>query len=293
MKRALLTREKRISHTHWSLNWKLSSLRSLIVTEQCPRNSMLTKKSRRMEEKQTKISHARALKGGAVKKRLEGAGRKVTDVDVEEKLLNCIHECRENKLRVSRKLIMRKAKMFFDESVGDDECAKEALLEVRRLTESRHYTSQSVISMDETAVWADMVSRTTVDKVGAREICLKTTGHEKVRISGCLSAKADGTKLKPFIVFGGAKREATALHKEFHSRCIVTSSSNAWMNEDLTLQYVESVIGKFSFAPRLLAWDSFQCHLMDSVKKQLNDSKVDSIIIPGGCTKYLQAPNVF
>ena len=284
------------------------------------------------KKKQTKISHARALKGGAVKKRLEGAGRKVTDVDVEEKLLDWIHERRENKLRVSRKLIMRKAKMFFDESVGDDECAKVAFVasrgwlekfmkrnclslrqrtttaqkdpaflinklvtyvsEVRRLTESRHYTTQSVIAMDETAVWADMVSRTTVDKVGAREICLKTTGHEKVRISVCLSAKADGTKLKPFVVFGGAKREAAALHKEFHSRCIVTSSSNAWMNEDLTLQYVESVIGKFSFTSRLLAWDSFECHLMDSVKKQLNDSKVDWIIIPRGCTKYLQAPDV-
>ena len=44
MKRALLTREKKISHTHCSLNWKLSSLRSLIVTEQRPRNFMLTKK---------------------------------------------------------------------------------------------------------------------------------------------------------------------------------------------------------------------------------------------------------
>ena len=86
MKRALLTRENKISHTHWSLNWKLSSLRSLIVTEQRPRNFMLTKKRvREWKKKQTKISHARALKGGAVKKRLEGAGRKVTDIDVEEK----------------------------------------------------------------------------------------------------------------------------------------------------------------------------------------------------------------
>ena len=31
---------------------------------------------------------------------------------------------------------------------------------------------------------------------------------------------------------------------------------------------------------------------MDSVKKVLTDSKVDSIIIPGGCTKYLQGPDV-
>ena len=32
--------------------------------------------------------------------------------------------------------------------------------------------------------------------------------------------------------------------------------------------------------------------VMDSVKKVLSYSKVDSIIIPGGCTKYLQTPDV-
>ena len=36
------------------------------------------------------------------------------DSDVEEKVLNWIHKRRENRLRVSRKL-MRKAKMFYDE----------------------------------------------------------------------------------------------------------------------------------------------------------------------------------
>ena len=58
-----------------------------------------------------------------------------------------------------------------------------------------------------------MVSQSTFDKVGKREICLKTTGHEKVRISICLNAKTDGTKFKPFIVFGGVKRETEALNK--------------------------------------------------------------------------------
>ena len=39
----------------------------------------------------------------------------------------------------------------------------------------------------------------------------------------CLIAKLDGAKLKSFVVFGGAKYEAVALHKEYRSRCIVTS----------------------------------------------------------------------
>ena len=78
------------------------------------------------------------------------------------------------------------------------------VLHVRRLTSKHKYLASNIIAMDETAVWADMVANTTVDDIGTRSVSLKTTGHEKVRVSVCLSAKADGAKLKPMIVFGGA-----------------------------------------------------------------------------------------
>ena len=35
---------------------------------------------------------------------------------------------------------------------------------------------------------------------------MKSTGHDKVRVSVCLNGKADGTRLKPFNVFKGARR---------------------------------------------------------------------------------------
>ena len=56
------------------------------------------------------------------------------------------------------------------------------------------------------------------------------------------------------------------------------SSSNAWRNEELTTTHVETVLGKFSFARRLLAWDPFECHIMDSIKKLLKDNKMDSVL---------------
>ena len=68
-----------------------------------------------------------------------------------------------------------------------------------------------------------MVSPSTVDVTGKKEICLKTTGHEKVRISVCLSTKANSTKLQPFIVFGGDKREVEALNKDFRKHCVIVS----------------------------------------------------------------------
>ena len=59
--------------------------------------------------------------------------------------------------------------------------------------------------MDETAVWQDMVSNTTVDNIGESTIRLKTTSHEKTKVSVCLAAK-------------GAKRESKALNDEFKTK---------------------------------------------------------------------------
>ena len=56
--------------------------------------------------------------------------------------------------------------------------------------------------MVETAVWSDMVADVTVDTTGTKDAPLKSTGNEKVSV--CLTAKADRTKLKSFIVFQGA-----------------------------------------------------------------------------------------
>ena len=79
-----------------------------------------------------------------------------------------------------------------------------------------------------------MVTDTTVERVGKKDILMKTTGHEKVMVSVCLAAKRDGTKMKPCIVSAVAKRESKALHKEFKSYCSIVSSGNGWMNEELT-----------------------------------------------------------
>ena len=54
----------------------------------------------------------------------------------------------------------------------------------------------------------------------------------------------------------------------------------------------ESILGTISFNRCLLVWDSYQCHMMKSVKEALNQISVHQVIVPGGCTKYLQAPDI-
>ena len=76
----------------------------------------------------------------------------------------------------------------------------------------------------------------------------------------CLAAKGDGTKLKPFIVFPGAKRESKALNDEFKTKCVLASSINGWKNEELTVSWVKGVLG---------------CNVLDSVKQELNRANTD------------------
>ena len=111
------------------------------------------------------------------------------------------------------------------------------ILKVRRLRNKMNYELGNIFAMDETAVWNDMISNKTVEKRGAQSVNLKSTGHEKSKITVCLTATADGGKRKPFFVFKGAKRDVKRLNEEYRSKCIVASSDNGWMNEALTEQY--------------------------------------------------------
>ena len=100
-------------------------------------------------------------------------------------------------------------------------------MHARRLKRQYNFAPHNIVAMDETAVWKDMVSETTVKATGAKDVAMKSSGHEKVRVSVCLAAKLDATKLQPFTVFGAAKREPKSLHNEYKRQCSVASSSNA------------------------------------------------------------------
>ena len=60
-----------------------------------------------------------------------------------------------------------------------------------------------------------MVSNTTVEVFGSKEIPIKSTGHEKFRVSVYLTGKANGSKSKRFIVFKRGSREGKFHYEEF------------------------------------------------------------------------------
>ena len=142
-------------------------------------------------------------------------------------------------------------------------------------------------NMDKTPCWLDMPGETTVEHVGARSVPLRTTGNEKSRFTVVLAAMADGWKLKPLVVLKGVRPIAELARI---SGVVVAYSRNGWMNEQLTKDWVMRVSSSFSFGKRILVWDAYKCHIMDSVKSIIkHHTNSEVIIIPAGLTKQLPA----
>ena len=143
--------------------------------------------------------------------------------------------------------------------------------------------------MDETACWMDMPSETTVATTGSHCVPLKTTGHEKNHFTVILTAKADGTKQKPFVVFKG---KGTRLMKTLQQipGIVVRFSDNGWMNDTLTIDHL--IIGTFSLNKRLLVWDAYRCHTSISTREKMTKLRLDTAIVPGAYTKFIQPANV-
>jgi len=59
------------------------------------------------------------------------------------------------------------------------------------------FSLSNIVNMDETPIWADMPSETTVEIQGSKIVPIKSTGHEKQRITV--------SKMKPFIAIPGKK----------------------------------------------------------------------------------------
>ncbi len=165
------------------------------------------------------------------------------------------------------------------------------VMHLRKLQIAHKFVYTNIYAMDETVCWLDMPSDMTIDFCGTKSVPLKTTGHEKDHFTVTLTAWADGTKCKPYIVF---KSTGTRLIKELEKIAvvIVQLSVIGWMNDKLTIDYLHSIIGHLSFHERLLVWDVYRCHTSDSTRAELKKMRLHTAIIPGGCTKFIQAPGV-
>lgn len=254
-------------------------------------------------------------------KRLQGAGRPLKDKDFDEKLINWVRQQRQKKLRVSRTMIQKEALTFsvdknFKASNGWLEkfllrhnlvsrrptttCQKEPVEYAEKIVSYLLYVEQRrrtsiykwIFAADETAIYLDYSSSLTVEEKGAQEVPVKTAGHDKLHVTVMLTARSDGFKCRPYILLKN-KRPIKEIVTMFKNKLHLCWAGRSFFNDELTSEYLQIIIGSAMFGKRLLAWDSYRCHISDATKKQLKKLQIDTAVIPGGCTKFIQAPDVY
>ena len=221
------------------------------------------------------------------KKRIPGGDRKAKLPDMEEQLATWITDQRAQHLRVTSSGIQKKALQLH---LGEEEfttsrgwlekffrrynfslrrrttvCQKlpqdyvpkivTFIIRIRKMREMKQYPLASIGNMDETPLWMDMPGDTTVASVDERSIPIRTSGHEKSHVTVILTAFADGRKLQPFVVFKGIHPVPELARVP---GVVVRLSRNGWMNEALTVEWLDAVWGRLSFRRRLLVWDAYR-----------------------------------
>eukprot|EP00117_Sycon_ciliatum_P018144 scpid62509/ scgid16871/ Pogo transposable element with KRAB domain len=95
---------------------------------------------------------------------------------------------------------------------------------------------------------------------------------------------ASGAKRLPFVVFKGKGKTAEDRELKARRDIVVAFSDNGWFNKELTIDWCQRVMGSMALGKRLLVWDSYRCHLIDSVTAERRQKCILSAVILGGCT---------
>jgi hypothetical protein len=108
-----------------------------------------------------------------------------------------------------------------------------------------------------------------------------------MHITVMLTARSDGTKLRPFVLMP-RKRPDAEIVKKFKNKLELCWNGKTFFDDASTSEYLQKIVGQSFFGKRLLVWDSFRCHISQSSKKMVKQLQIDTATIPGGCTKFIQ-----
>ena len=92
-------------------------------------------------------------------------------------------------------------------------------------------------NMDETPLCFDMPGNRTVHSTGKKTVLIRTTGHEKTHFTTVLTCLADGTKLRPMVIF----KRKTMPKVKFPPGVVVHVHPKGWMDEEGVLLWLNKV----------------------------------------------------
>ena len=147
-------------------------------------------------------------------------------------------------------------------------------------------SSHWVVNMDETAVYFEPKSRTTIARKGEKSITATCSGSS-MRITVCVAAAADGTRLPLFLVFKGKSdgRLSKTLDSILPPGVCGCFQENAWMDEASMQEWIRQVWKPYVQdynGNSMLIVDEFRCHMQASFTNEMATYGTSVELIPGG-----------
>jgi len=142
--------------------------------------------------------------------------------------------------------------------------------------------------MDELACQFDMPHGRTLEKKGAKEVLISTTGHERSSYSVVLSCSADGRMLTPMVIF----KRATVPREQWPSGVVIKANRKGWMTEQIFSEYIDEIYLQRPNSPvdpkqSLFIMDSAKPHITESSKAAIEEY-AKLAIVPARLTRFAQ-----
>ena len=136
--------------------------------------------------------------------------------------------------------------------------------------------SKFITNMNQTSILFTCQSKKKMEWKGIKPVNIHTSMNYSKRATLAIPLCADCSKLSPMLIFKGTENGWIAKNEfpKFLPSCKHYCQENAWIDERAIIKWVENILKPFiEMAPEnvvlLLVLDSYQCHMMTSVVKAI------------------------
>ncbi len=145
-------------------------------------------------------------------------------------------------------------------------------------------------AMDEILIWLNRPADTKADSSRTTPaVSMMFSDKEEVCVTVLLCAKADGSKLPPFVVFQGEGTEEEELKEE--SGVVCEMSATGYLTQELTLHWLQKVWSQSGPQNHLLIWDDFLYHCLDPVRQELEKQSTRTSVAPATFSQMVLPPD--
>ena len=213
------------------------------------------------------------------------------------------HCARQRIYRFMRKsgLVMRRTTHHAQRARNDPQIINDWINYMEETVKAYCISSDRIANFDETDVQFCVNTNTTVALRGEKTV-LVWTPNSSNRCTVMLGVSADGYKFPPYVIYRGKSgaRVAKEIRKwddhGYSSGCKYSVHPKAWMNEETMLDWVSKIWKPYTETKKgeltLLVIDQFSVHLMQSVKKAIEDCGTLLEYVPKGYTSCLQVCDI-